>query len=76
MPYTENRVHPQKGYGRPGWLRCEQFGAGMITGWGAHHMGTVRMGEDPDTGAWISDAEVAEVPYTAFAATTCISGPP
>jgi hypothetical protein len=22
---------------------------------------------DPDTGAWISDAEVAEVPYTAFA---------
>ena len=25
---------------------------------------------DPDTGAWISDAEVAEVPYTAFAHTT------
>ena len=24
---------------------------------------------DPDTGAWISDAEVAEVPYTAFATT-------
>jgi hypothetical protein len=24
---------------------------------------------DPDTGEWISDAEVAEVPYTAFAAT-------
>jgi hypothetical protein len=24
---------------------------------------------DPDTGTWISDAEVAEVPYTAFAAT-------
>ena len=26
--------------------------------------------QDPETGAWISDAEVAEVPYTAFAATT------
>src|SRR3954447_3875870 len=26
--------------------------------------------QDPDTGAWISDAEVAEVTYTAFAATT------
>ncbi len=26
--------------------------------------------QDPDTGAWISDAEVAEVPYTAFAHTT------
>jgi predicted dehydrogenase len=36
--YTEKRVHPQSGYDRPGWLRCEQFGAGMITGWGAHHI--------------------------------------
>lgn len=41
--YTENRVHPQtpdirKRYDRPGWLRCEQFGAGMITGWGVHHV--------------------------------------
>ena len=36
--YTEKRVHPQVGYGRPGWLRCEQFGAGMITGWGSHHI--------------------------------------
>ena len=36
--YTEKRVHPQVGYDRPGWLRCEQFGAGMITGWGSHHV--------------------------------------
>lgn len=36
--YTEKRVHPQADYGRPGWLRCEQFGAGMITGWGSHHV--------------------------------------
>ncbi len=35
--YTENRVHPQKGYGRPGWLRILDYGAGMITGWGSHH---------------------------------------
>jgi predicted dehydrogenase len=46
--YTENRVHPQKGFGRPGWLRCEQFGAGMITGWGAHHV---------DTAHWAMDTE-------------------
>jgi myo-inositol 2-dehydrogenase/D-chiro-inositol 1-dehydrogenase len=43
--YTEDRVHPQTDkvatrYERPGWLRCEQFGAGMITGWGAHHVDT------------------------------------
>ncbi len=42
--YTENRVHPQAGYGRPGWLRCEQFGAGMITGWGAHHVDSAHWG--------------------------------
>jgi len=36
--YTETRVHPQQGYGRPGWLCCRQFCAGMIAGWGAHHI--------------------------------------
>ena len=35
--YTEKRVHPQKDYSRPGWLRIADYGAGMITGWGAHH---------------------------------------
>ena len=43
--YTEKRVHPQVGYDRPGWLRCEQFGAGMITA-GARTTSTAR------TGAW------------------------
>ena len=43
--YTEDRVHNQDASARgiasrPGWLRCEQFGAGMITGWGAHHIDT------------------------------------
>lgn len=42
--YTEKRVHPQNDYGRPGWLRCEQYGAGMITGWGAHHFDIVNWG--------------------------------
>jgi predicted dehydrogenase len=42
--YTEDRVHPVKGYDRPGWLRCEQFGAGMITGWGAHHIDSAHWG--------------------------------
>lgn len=31
-----------------------------------NYPGAVR---DPDTGTWISDAEVAEIPYTAFAST-------
>lgn len=42
--YTEKRVHPQADYGRPGWLRCEQFGAGMITGWGSHHIDSAHWG--------------------------------
>ncbi len=42
--YTEKRVHPQSGYSRPGWLRIEQFGSGMITGWGAHHIDTAHWG--------------------------------
>jgi len=47
--YTEMRVHPQDGgFGRPGWLRCEQFGAGMITGWGAHHVDTAHWGMDTE----------------------------
>jgi predicted dehydrogenase len=44
VPYTVDRVMPLKGFGRPGWLRCEQFGAGMITGWGAHHVDTAHWG--------------------------------
>ena len=46
--YTEKRVHPQANYDRPGWLRCEQFGAGMITGWGSHHV---------DSAHWAMDTE-------------------
>jgi predicted dehydrogenase len=51
--YTEDRVHAQGATAasitsRPGWLRCEQFGAGMITGWGAHHI---------DTAHWAMDME-------------------
>ena len=42
--YTEKGVHPQEDFSRPGWLRLEQFGAGMITGWGAHHVDTAHWG--------------------------------
>jgi predicted dehydrogenase len=48
VPYTVDRVMPQKGFDRPGWLRCEQFGAGMITGWGAHHVDTAHWGMDTE----------------------------
>ncbi len=41
-PYTEKRVHPQNSYNRPGWLRIQDYGAGMITGWGSHHLDTAQ----------------------------------
>src|SRR5258707_1207362 len=37
--YTEKRVHPQTGYDRPGWLRCQQDRAALITGWRPHFLG-------------------------------------
>lgn len=46
--YAQDFVHPNVGYDRPGWLRCEQFGAGMITGWGAHHIDTAHWGMDTE----------------------------
>ncbi len=39
QPYMEGRVHPQESLtGRPGWITTEEFGLGMITNWGAHHV--------------------------------------
>ena len=60
--YTEKRVHPQIGYDRPGWLRCEQFGAGMITGWGAHHVDSAHWGMNTELSGPIEVSGWAEFP--------------
>ena len=62
VSYTEKRVHPQVGYDRPGWLRCEQFGAGMITGWGAHHIDSAHWGMDTEYTGPIEIWGTAEFP--------------
>jgi hypothetical protein len=54
VPYTEIGVHPQNDYSRPGWLRLENYGAGMITGWGQHHF---------DSAAWGMDTELTGPRY-------------
>jgi len=50
--YTQDRVHPQKGFGRPGWLQIEAYSRGMITGWGAHMYDVAQwgLGVDRDGG--------------------------
>lgn len=60
--YTEMRVHPQNGFDRPGWLRCEQFGAGMITGWGAHHVDTAHWGMNTELTGPVEIWGTAEFP--------------
>lgn len=61
--YTEIRVHPQNSItDRPGWLRCEQFGAGMITGWGQHHFDSAAWGMDTEYTGPISVEAVAQFP--------------
>src|SRR3954471_21063117 len=62
VPYTEKRVHPQVGYDRPGCLRCEQFGTGMITGWGAHHIDSAHWGMDTEYTGPIEISGAAEFP--------------
>ncbi|MCF8225802.1 MAG: Gfo/Idh/MocA family oxidoreductase [Bacteroidales bacterium] len=60
--YTETRVHPQQDYSRPGWLRCEQFGAGMITGWGQHHIDSANWGMDTEHTTPVEVEAVAQFP--------------
>ncbi|CAN5165297.1 Gfo/Idh/MocA family oxidoreductase [soil metagenome] len=61
--YTEDRVHSQSDItSRPGWLRCEQFGAGMITGWGAHHIDIGHWGMGTEYSGPIEISGTAEFP--------------
>lgn len=62
--YTRDRVHPEKIGDRGGWLRCEQFGAGMITGWGVHHIDIAHWGMDTEYTGPIEIEATAEFPKT------------
>jgi len=48
--YMEDRVHPQDSLGRPGWITTEDFGLGMITNWGAHHVDIMQWGLGQELG--------------------------
>ncbi len=51
QPYMEGKVHPQNSFdGRPGWITTEDFGLGMITNWGAHHIDIAHWGMGQELG--------------------------
>ncbi len=63
--YTGDRVHSQTDpNSRGGWLRCEQFGAGMITGWGVHHIDIAHWGMNTELTGPIEIEATAEFPKT------------
>ena len=63
--YTLDRVHSQTDPdSRPGWLRLEQFGAGMITGWGVHHIDIAHWGMNTELTGPIEIEANAEFPKT------------
>ncbi len=62
VPYTEIGVHPKKGYSRPGWLRHENYGAGMITGWGQHHYDSAAWGMNTELVGPSSVQAIADFP--------------
>lgn len=61
-PFTEDRVHPQKGYSRPGWLQVEEYCRGMITGWGSHMNDTAQWGNGTDDTGLVEIEAKAEFP--------------
>ena len=62
--YTVDRAMPQQGFDRPGWLRMEQFGAGMITGWGAHHVDSAHWAMNTEYTGPVEVWGTAEFPTT------------
>jgi len=48
--YTEQRVHPQADYDRPGWMKNESCSLGMISNWGAHHFDIAHWGMNVELG--------------------------
>lgn len=60
--FTEDRVHPQRSYNRPGWLQVEEYCRGMITGWGSHMNDTAQWGNGTDDTGPVEIEAKAEFP--------------
>ncbi len=61
-PFSEDRVHSQRNYSRPGWLQIERYCRGMITGWGSHMNDIAQWGNGSEESGPIEIAATAEFP--------------
>jgi len=61
-PFTEDRVHPQTSYERPGWLQVEAYCRGMITGWGSHMNDIAQWGNGTEESGPVEVEATAEFP--------------
>jgi myo-inositol 2-dehydrogenase / D-chiro-inositol 1-dehydrogenase len=48
LEYTADRVHPQKAYDRPGWMRCRNTCEGMIANWGTHLLDVMQLANNSE----------------------------
>ncbi len=61
-PFSEDRVHPQRNYGRPGWMQIERYCRGMITNWGFHMNDIAQWGNGSEESGPVEIAATAEFP--------------
>jgi len=61
-PFSQDRVHPQMSYERPGWLQIGQYCHGMITGWGSHMTDIAQWGNGSDDTGPVEIEAKAEFP--------------
>ena len=61
-PFSQDRVHPQMSYERPGWLQIGQYCHGMITGWGSHMNDIAQWGNGSDDTGPVEIEAKAEFP--------------
>jgi len=62
QPYAEQRVHPQNGLRRPGWLQIEAYCRGMVTGLGAHMYDIAQWGLGMDGSGPVEISATGEFP--------------
>jgi myo-inositol 2-dehydrogenase/D-chiro-inositol 1-dehydrogenase len=61
-PFSQDRVHPQMSYERPGWLQIAPYCHGMISGWGSHMNDIAQWGNGSDDTGPVEIEAKAEFP--------------